>query len=155
MDNESKHDITDISKSQIKRDMHALQVLGEKLADLRSEQLAQFDLPETLVTALTQAKTITKHGAKKRQLQYIGRLMRSVDADIVQQQYDMLTRQSGQSINQLHKIEQWREKLINEGDAVLTEFLTQYPQVDRQQLRTLLRSAIQERDKNKPPKAIK
>ena len=155
MDNENEQDITDISKSQIKRDMHALQVLGEKLVNLRSDQLEQLDLPETLATALTQAKTIKKHGAKKRQLQYIGRLMRNVDADIIQQQYDMLTQQSVQSTNQLHKIENWREKLISEGDTALTEFLSLYPEVDRQQLRTLLRSAIQEREKNKPPKAYR
>jgi ribosome-associated protein len=152
MNNENEQDIEHVSKSQMKREMLALQELGEKLVALSADQLGQMDLPTTLADALSQAQSIKKHGAKKRQLQYVGRLMRDVDADDIQNQLDKLTRQSVESINQLHKIEKWRERLISDGDAALTEFLTEYPTVDRQQLRTLVRSAIQEREKGKPPK---
>lgn len=152
MNDENEQDIEYVSKSQMKRDMLALQELGEKLVALSAEQLAQLDLPVSLADALSQAQSIKKHGAKKRQLQFIGKLMRDVDAEEIQNQLDKITRQSAESVNQLHKIETWRERLINDGDAALTEFLKAYPTVDRQQLRTLVRSAIQEREKNKPPK---
>ena len=152
MNDENNEEIEYISKSQMKREMLALQELGEKLVALNAEQLSQFDLPEELSSAITQAQTIKKHGARKRQLQFIGRLMRSADAESIQAQFDTVTRQSAQSINQLHKIENWREKLLANGDEALTDFINEYPDADRQQLRTLIRSAIQERQKNKPPK---
>lgn len=152
MTDENDEEIEYISKSQMKREMLALQELGEKLVALNAEQLSQFDLPEELFSAITQAQTIKKHGARKRQLQFIGRLMRSVDAENIQAQFDTVTRQSAQSISQLHKIENWREKLLANGDEALTEFINEYPDADRQQLRTLIRSANQERLKNKPPK---
>ena len=152
MTDENDEEIEYISKSQMKREMLALQELGEKLVALNAEQLSQFDLPEELSSAITQAQTIKKHGARKRQLQFIGRLMRSVDAESIQAQFDTVTRQSAQSISQLHKIENWRDKLLANGDEALTNFINEYPDADRQQLRTLIRSAIQERQKNKPPK---
>ena len=152
MNDENEQEIEYISKSQMKRDMLALQELGEQLVALSADQLNQMDLPSELLTAVTQAQSIKKHGAKRRQLQFIGRLMRNADAEQIQQQLDNLTRHSAQSINQLHKIEKWRDELIKKGDEALSEFLQEYPNADRQQLRTLVRSAIQERNANKPPK---
>ena len=152
MIDENEQEIEYISKSQMKRDMLALQALGEKLVELTKDQLGQIDLPADLLSAVTQAQTIKKHGAKRRQLQFIGRLMRNADAEQIQQQLDNLTRHSAQSINQLHKIEKWRDQLIENGDEALSKFLDEYPQADRQQLRTLVRSAIQERKDEKPPK---
>lgn len=152
MNDENEQEIEYISKSQMKRDMLALQELGEQLVALSTDQLNQMDLPSELLTAVTQAQSIKKHGAKRRQLQFIGRLMRNADAEQIQQQLDNLTRHSAQSINQLHKIEKWRDELIKKGDEALSEFLQEYPTADRQQLRTLIRSAIQERNANKPPK---
>lgn len=152
MNDENDEEIEYISKSQMKRDMLALQALGEKLVELSADQLTQLDLPSELKTAVSQAQTIKKHGAKKRQLQFIGKLMRNVDAEQIQQQLDNITHHSAQSINQLHKIEKWRDQLIEKGDEALSEFLTEYPDADRQQLRALVRSALQERKNNKPPK---
>lgn len=152
MNAENDEEIEYISKSQMKREMLALQELGEKLVELNKDQLNQLTLPVELSSAITEAQTIKKHGARKRQLQFIGRLMRSVDAEDIQQQYENVTRQSAQSISELHKIEKWREKLLADGDNALTEFIDQFPDADRQQLRTLIRSAIQERLNNKPPK---
>jgi len=152
MNDEYDQDIEYISKSQMKRDMLALQALGEKLVALNPDQVRQLDLPDALLSAILQAQTIKKHGAKRRQLQYIGRLMRDVDAENVQQQLDNLTHHSAQAINQLHKIEKWRDQLLEKGDEALTEFLAEFPAADHQQLRTLVRNALQERHNNKPPK---
>lgn len=152
MNEENEEEIEYISKSQMKRDMLALQELGEKLVELSADQVTQLDLPADLRTAVIQAQSIKKHGAKKRQLKFIGRIMRNVDAEQIQQQLDNFTRHSAQSINQLHKIEKWRDQLIEKGDEALSEFLTEYPDADRQQLRALVRSAIEERKNNKPPK---
>jgi ribosome-associated protein len=152
MNKENEEEIEYISKSQMKREMLTLQELGEKLVELNAHQLSQIDLPEELATAITQAQAIKKHGAKRRQLQFIGRLMRSVDAENIQQQLDKITQHSAEAISQHHRIEQWRERLLADGDDALTEFINTYPEADRQQLRTLIRSAIQERLKNKPPR---
>ena len=152
---DNDEDIEYVSKSQMKREMLALQSLGEKLVELSSEQLKQLNLPEALEAAVLQAKSIKKHGAKRRQLQFIGRLMRDVDADDIQSRYDNLTQHSAAAVNMLHKIERWRERLIHDGDAALEEFIEQFPQVDRQQLRLLIRTAKQEHTQNKPPKAFR
>ena len=71
---------SEISKSQRKRDMHALQALGKTLVELPQEQLARIDLPEALLTAVLDARRISARGASRRQLQYVGRLMRDVEA---------------------------------------------------------------------------
>ena len=152
MNDENEEPIEYISKSQMKREMLALQELGEKLVELNEQQLSQIDLSEELSTAISQAQAIKKHGAKRRQLQFIGRLMRNVDAESIQQQLDKITQNSAEAISQHHRIEQWRDRLLADGDEALTEFINTYPDADRQQLRTLIRSTIQERHKNKPPR---
>lgn len=155
MNDRDDHDIEYVSKSQMKRDMHSLQELGEKLVDLSNEQIQQLTLPETLVDAVLQAKAIKKHGARKRQLQYIGRLMRDVDADDIRKQYDDATQQSATAVAQLHKVEKWRERLLEDEDQALQDLLRQHPDADRQQLRQLLRTARLERLNNKPPRAYR
>lgn len=154
-DGDDDEDIEYVSKSQMKREMLALQALGEKLVELSVEQIRQLTLPDDLQSAILQAKTIKKHGAKRRQQQYIGRLMRGVDAQDIEAQYEKLTQHSAAAINQLHKIEKWRDRLIHEGDHALTEFMNQYPGVDHQQLRSLIRSAKQELTQNRPPRAFR
>jgi len=152
MNDENDQEIEYISKSQMKREMLALQDLGERLVALHREQLNQLDLPEELMSAILMAQSIGKRGAKKRQLQYIGRIMRNVDADHILQEYNRVTLHSAESINQLHRIEKWREKLIESGDEALSEFISEFPGADRQQLRSLVRSTVQERHSNSPPK---
>ena len=141
MHDDNDEDIEYVSKSQMKREMHALQELGEKLVELSSDKLQQLNLPEDLETAIIQAKSIKKHGAKRRQLQYIGRLMRDVDSDDIQKRYVNVTQHSAAAVNLLHKIEKWRDRLIEEGDVALEEFVQQFPDTDRQQLRLLMRTA--------------
>lgn len=139
------------SKTRIKQQMHALQSLGEQLVELDPEQLRQLDLPDSLMEALLEARHISKHGARRRQMQFIGKWMRAIDPLPVQEKLDEWQRSSISHTAWLHRLEKWRERLLSDETA-LTEFAETYPQTDIQQLRTLLRNVQQERLANKPPK---
>ena len=154
-DSQEHEDIEYVSKSQMKREMLALQSLGEKLLELSADQLAQLNLPEDLMNALLQGKQMKKHGAKRRQLQYIGRLMRGVDAHEIHAQYENITQHSAQAVQQLHKIEKWRERLLQEGDEAIQALVEEFPNIDRNHLRQLIRTAQQEHSQNKPPRAYR
>jgi ribosome-associated protein len=150
-----REEIEYVSKSQLKRDMLALQALGEKLLELSAERLERLNLPDNLKNALLQARQIRKHGAKRRQLQYIGRLMRDADAGAIQAQYDSITQHTAKAVHQLHKIEQWRERLLQEGDEAIQALIDEFPAIDRNQLRQLVRTAKQEQSQNKQSKAFR
>lgn len=139
------------SKSQRKRDMHALQDLGEQLISLNSRQLHDLPLPELLLTAINTAKAIKSHEARRRQLQYIGKLMRTVDAAPIQHALDALLNVQHQKVDQFHHLEQWRDRMLKEGDPAVNEFLQEFIKADRQQLRQLLRNAHKEETDGKPP----
>jgi len=139
------------SKTQRKKDMHALQAIGEQLVELDPKKLAEFDLPEILVDAITLARPMQKHGARRRQLQYIGRLMREIDALQIQQKLDSWQQNSKHQTARLHQLERWRDRLLTDEHA-LTEFAKQYPQADLQRLRLLIRNAQKEKAAEKPPK---
>jgi ribosome-associated protein len=143
------------SKSQLKREMHALQSLGEELVKLSKDQFEKVVLPEDLHDAVIEARNIRQHGARKRQLQYIGKLMRSIDPVPIQEQLDTLKGQSTQAAQTLHTIERWRDQLLDNGDQALEKLLAQYPQTDRQYIRQLLRNAHKEIKANKPPKSTR
>lgn len=153
-DTESTDEVTK-SKSQLKREMHALQSLGEELVKLSKDQFEKVILPEDLHDAVIEARNIRQHGAHKRQLQYIGKLMRSIDPVPIQEQLDTLKGQSTQAAQTLHTIERWRDQLLDNGDQALEKLLAQYPQTDRQYIRQLLRNAHKEIKANKPPKSTR
>ncbi len=153
LENEIEQD-TAPSKTQRKKDMHALQEIGEQLVELDPKKLTEFDLPETLKDAIQQARSIQKHGARRRQLQYIGRLMRNVDALPIQQKLDSWRQVSVHQTARLHQLERWRERLLSEEHA-LTEFAQQYPAADLQRLRLLIRNAHKEKTADKPPKSFR
>jgi len=156
-----KHDDTEhpdseeISKSQRKRDMHALQDLGRQLVELPREQFEKITLEEGLHDAILEARRIHQHGARKRQLQYIGKLMRGLDAEPIREQLDTLLGHSKRAAQTLHHLERWRDRLLAEGDVALTELLDEHPQADRQYLRQLLRNAQRENHAGKPPKSAR
>ena len=141
------------SKSQLKRDAHALQKLGTELLDLPESEWSQLNLPQDLVAALREAKRLRSHGARKRQLQYIGKLMRNFDPLPIQQHFERLRLKTRQRARRHHEVEQWRTRLVDEGDPALEAFMDQYTQADRQHLRQLIRQARKEQTENKPPKA--
>lgn len=142
------------SKTKRKKDMHALQEIGEQLVELDAKKLAEFDLPEILVDAITLARPMQKHGARRRQMQYIGRLMREIDAQPIQQKLDSWHQTSVHQTARLHRLERWRERLLNDEHA-LTEFAAQYPRADLQRLRLLIRNAHKEKATEKPPKSFR
>ena len=142
------------SKTKIKKQMHDLQDIGEQLVALNKDQLKEVDIPETLRDAILEAKRITKFGALKRQMQYIGRLMRDVDAAPIIAKLEVWGGTSRQHIGYLHQMERWRDRLL-ENDAALTELLAAHPEVDAQRLRALIRNAHKEKDLSKPPKSYR
>ncbi len=144
-----------ISKSQLKRESHALTDLGKELVELPQNKLDKIPLEENLLDAINLARRIKERGGKKRQLQFIGKLLRKADATPIIAAMDQLKNEHLQENARLHKLEQWRDRLIEEGDSALGELLSEHPDADRQHLRQLLRNAQRERKQNKPPKSAR
>lgn len=142
------------SKSQIKREAEALQALGEALVKLPDAQFKRIELPDNLRAAVADCRKITQNGALRRQKQYIGKLMRSIDPEPIQKQLDAFNGVSAAENARLHQAEKWREKLIADN-AALTQFLDAHPDVDATHLRQLIRNARDEAARNKPPKAFR
>lgn len=140
-----------ISKTQRKKIMDSLQDLGRELVDLPKEKLKKMDLQEDLLAAIMEYKRISSHGAKKRQEQYIGRLMREIDPEPIRTVLSALKGESAEHTGWLHQVERWRERLL-EDDKALPLFLADFPQADIQQLRTLIRNARKEKLEARPPK---
>lgn len=131
------------SRTELKRESDELQKLGESLLTLRADLMAKVDLPEKLVEAVAEAKRITNFEGKRRQMQFIGKLMRKLDDDAVEGVRAALLEQSqgsAQETLQLHLAEQWRDRLIKEDEAC-SEWLQSFPGTDSQQLRALIRQA--------------
>ena len=141
-----------ISKSQLKRESEALQALGEALVELPASKLAKIPMPGNLAEAVAEARRIKAHGGRRRQLQYIGKLMRNIDAEPIQQAMDALANEHARENARFHRLEQWRDRLINEGDGAMGELLEEYPQADRQHLRQLIRNAQREQGSGQAPK---
>ncbi len=141
------------SKSQVKREMTALQDLGAVLVELSAHELERIPLPEKLHDAVVAARGMTQRGARKRQLQYIGKIMRHVDAEPIREHIAELQSRSRQSAARQHHLERLRDLLLTEGDAALEEVLQVFPDADRTHLRQLMREAHKEMLHNKPPHA--
>jgi ribosome-associated protein len=139
------------SKTQRKQAMTALQQLGEELLRLNATQLARIDLPETLLEALREANRITGHEGRRRQIQYIGRLMRQVDPEPIRRALGDVTGESRSAVSHMHRCERLRDRLL-EDDAALTEFLAAHPHADAQPLRALIRAARREHAAQAAPK---
>lgn len=140
------------SKSQVKREMHELQKLGEELVALSAAARAKIPLDDELQDALQLADKLgSKREALRRHIQFIGRLMRSRDIEPIEQALAVIRNTNQAATRQFHKVEHWRDKLLADNDA-LTEFIAAYPQVDVQQLRQLIRNAKKEQEKQQPPK---
>lgn len=139
------------SKSRRKADAHALQTLGAELVALNRSQLAQVEMPESLREAVQAAQRISAHEGRRRQLQFIGKLMRYVDPAPIRAKIDGWKTISVEETVRLHLIERWRDQLL-EDPLALQSFAGEHPQANLQQLRTLIRNTQREREQNKPPK---
>jgi ribosome-associated protein len=142
------------SKTQRKRQMLELQTLGEALVALTEEQLAELDLPERLLDAVLAAKRINKFGALRRQLQYIGRLMRDVDGEAIAARLDAWKGVSRAATDHLHLLERWRTRLMDD-EAALAELAASYPGCDTQKVRALIRNAQREREASQAPRSFR
>lgn len=141
------------SKSQLKRDADELVTLGERLVELPTQQLAAVPLSEELREAVEAARAITARGARKRQLKYIGKLMRHEDPEPIRAALETFAGHHAASVARHHQCERWRDRLITEGDAALGALLQAFPGADRQHLRQLVRSAQAEAARGRPPKS--
>lgn len=143
------------SKTRRKKDADALQQLGTDLLELPETDWVKLSLPESLIDALQEMKRIHSRSALKRQRQFIGRLMRDVDPEPIQQHFEQLRQKTRQQVQAHHALEHWRDRMIEESDTAIDEYLQAHGNAERQHLRQLVRQARKERDQNKPPKSAR
>lgn len=141
------------SKSQVKRDMLALQSLGEELVKLGADRLDRMGLDPDLRDAVLHAKTLGRGGALRRQMQYIGVLMRNVDPEPIREALEAIASGRGQDARLFRKLERWRDELIEGNDETLAEILLEHPNADLKRLRQLALNARKEREAGGPPKS--
>lgn len=143
-----------VSKTQVKREMEKLQALGAKLPTLNAEQLKKVPLSPELMSAVKEAQRLQQRSeATRRQLQYIGRLMRSEDAEAIQTAIERFEAGKQAHAQIFHKLERWRDRLILGDNSDLQAYLEQDADADIQHLRQLLRNAQKEAKLGKPPVA--
>ena len=153
-EDEDQEEIIWVSKSEIKRDAEDLKQLGEKLMNLTKANLTKVPLDDSLKDAIELAQRLQKE-ARRRQLQYIGKLLRSIDAEPIREALEKIENKHNQQQAMLHKLEILRDELVAKGDVALTDLLNERPSADRQQLRNLIRAAQKEKEQNKPSKAYR
>ena len=151
---EEEEEIIWVSKTELKRDMEELQKLGEELASLKPSVLEKFPLSEDLAEAIKDAQRF-KNEARRRQLQYIGKLMRFEDPEPLQAALDKVRNKHSQATAELHKLEQLRDRIVEEGDSAIGDAIELFPSADRQRLRQLARQAAKEKASGKPAKAFR
>jgi ribosome-associated protein len=139
------------SKSQAKREMLALQSLGEQLVDLSPNQMSKIEMPQDLRKAVLFARTLKKSEARRRQMQYIGTLMRDADPEPIRKALDEISRGRGHDAQLFRELEQWRNGLIDGNDDFLGDIANHFPDADRKRLHRLVLNARKEREENKPP----
>jgi len=142
-----------ISKTQKKKEAEALQDLGTKLVKLSNDMLSDIELSAELLEAVKFAKTIKSHGALKRQMQFIGSLMRKIDPTQIEEAINNIEEGNYKKAAAFKETEKWRDELIAGNKKCMEEILSNYPLAERQQLTQLVRNAVKERENNKPPKA--
>jgi ribosome-associated protein len=143
------------SKSARKRESQELQELGEALVSLPDALLAQLPLPENLRDAVIAARSITSHGALLRQHQYIGKLMRKVDAAPIREAIAQHEEKHRAEARRFQRLEQWRDRLLREGEPALKELTERHPDLDTSGLAGLVAEARRESEGNRPPRAAR
>ncbi|SDZ93874.1 ribosome biogenesis factor YjgA [Microbulbifer marinus] len=139
------------SKTKVKQEMHELQDLGKQLTELSKAQLAEVPIDADLQEAIDTLHRIKSNEARRRQMQYIGKLMRSADSEAIEEVLDRFKERDQQHLRFDKMAEDWRERLLQEGNPAQSDFFDRYPQADHQQLRQLVRDSNKEIKNNKPP----
>ena len=143
------------SKSQVKRECNHLLDLGEEILKLKAEDLNSLELPEELEEAVATALKIKSRSGLKRQRQYIGKLLRSVDNEAIETRLKKIQHRHDTNTAQFKRLEKWRDNLIDKNKETLNEVITRFPEIDRQHINQLIRAANQEQQRNKPPAAAR
>ena len=140
------------SKSQRKRDSTARQELGQLLTEATASTLAKCELPDKVLAAIEEYQALpNKHGAQRRQLQYIGKVMRLVDEETVERIHAQLNRNVEMDKRRFHRVEQLRDRLLGGDNKVLAEVLSEHPQLDAKTIGQLVRMARKEEERGQPP----
>jgi len=139
------------SKSQLKREMHALQALGEAIIAMTPAERARFPLSDDMLAAVEETSRVRSHEGRRRHMQYVGKVMRREDLEAIKAVYAEIEQETLRRDHAFHRLEKWRDRLLEEGDAAVEAFIADFPDVDRQALRQLIRNAQREREKGKPP----
>jgi len=155
MDETDHDDQHELSKSRRKRDLQELKSLGEALTGFSDDALRQLMLPDVLLDALRTTRKIHSNGARKRHMQYIGKLMKDIDVAPVRQAIEARNSQHDSQSREFHLLEKLREQLLTDGDSALPAVLAHFPHADRQHLRKLARQARKEHDTGQPPRAFR
>jgi ribosome-associated protein len=145
------------SKSELKRQMNVLQKLGEELVAEARDRVKRVPMPEDVRDAILECQMITNHEGRRRQMQFVGKKMRTLDEEeiaVIQRTIDSWKGMSKADTAALHALERRREKLLAD-DKALTALLAEHAELDGQHLRTLIRNARKEQAENKPPKAYR
>ena len=148
-DQDQDEEIILVSKSELKRDAHELKELGARLTELNPDQLAKIPLEGRIIDAITETSRIKSHNARKRQFGFIGKLMQDQDIEAIRHQLALMDTSSEEYSRHFHILERWRERLLNDGNAALTEFLNDFPNTDPQHLRQLVRNTLKEKSEEK------
>ena len=138
------------SKTQKKREMTALQKLGEELVALKIHQLRKMPLPEELLQAVLEAQQMKAHGAKRRQMQYLGALMRQVDARPIRDALQQLLEHHGSHVGGFHLVQDWRDRLVEGDQALMKELCENFPDVEHGEMHRMVMQARKERETGKP-----
>ncbi|MDU7100429.1 MAG: ribosome biogenesis factor YjgA [Enterobacter sp.] len=146
--------LDDVPGDDIEDDAEELKQLGAEMVELGKNALDKIPLDQDLRDAIELAQKIKKEG-RRRQLQLIGKMLRQRDVDPIRQALDKLKNRHNQQVALFHKLEQIRDRLIEQGDDAVPEVLNLWPDADRQQLRSLIRNAKKEKEGNKPPKSAR
>ena len=153
---ESDIEIDDLpSRSQLKRDSQELRDLAEQLVLMANSHLEKITLDSSLLAAIKEARRLKNLDARRRQIQYIGKLMRNIDLTEIRYSIDKLNHQSQTFRQHFAMLEQWRDRLIDEGNSAIEEFLIDYPNADRQKIRNLSRQASREKTGSAKTKLFK
>jgi len=144
------------NKTQIKKEIAAIFAMAEEISELAPAQIAEFELPEKIVTALLDAGKMGKNAARKRLLKFITAQLRALDTEAVQEKLARMKNKSAHAVREHHQAERWRDRLLSDtGNQQLTLLIGEYPDADSQHLRQLQRNAQKETKEGKPPKSAR
>ena len=141
------------SKSELKRQMKALQEMGETLVAMSPGELSQIPMPDELAEGIATAQRIKSREGLRRQLQYIGKVMRRIDSEPIKQALAEREHGKREMDRRFHELEDWRDRLVAEGQPAIDALKAEFPQADRQKLRQLTRKAQEQKARNLPPES--